>query len=149
MVQSSFTGIHSKEPSKDPTMGDKIELILPNRRSAHKPSAPNKTPKHKPSTPNKTPEHKPPTPITGPTQSELDYPIARDASNPSDQVKSESEDIYAISELNDSGNDERYDSENDDSEAIGKVDTRHDQGRENAQAYRLRTMSPDLRRKRA
>jgi hypothetical protein len=164
MVQSSFTGIHSKEPSKDATMGDKIEPILPNRRSKHKPLSPIKNPKHKPLSPKKNPKHKTLSPTPGPTQNELDYQVAPDASNLSDPVKSESEDIYAISELHDSENDERFDSENDDSEsesddseseseneneANGVVDTRHDQGRENAQAYRLRTMSPDLRRKRA
>jgi hypothetical protein len=162
MVQSSFTGINSKEPSKDATIGDKIEPILPNRRSKHKPLTPKKNPKHKTLTPKKNPKHKPSTPNPGPTQNELDYPVARDASNLSDPVKSESEDIYAISELHDSENDERFDSKSDESasesdesasenenEANGVVDTRHDQGRENAQAYRLRTMSPDLRRKRA
>jgi hypothetical protein len=139
MVQSSFAGIHSKEASKDVEMGDRIEQILANPRSKLKPSTVNKDSKHKPSTD-----------IGVPTQSELDYPLARNASNLSNPVKSESGDISAISELHDSENDESYQNESDESEseANDRVDTRHDQGRENAQAYRLRTMSPDLRRKR-
>jgi hypothetical protein len=145
MVQSSFAGIHSKETSKDGEMGDRIEPILANPRSKLKPSIVSKDSKHKPSTD-----------IGVPTSSELDYPLARDASNLSDPVKSESGDISAISELHDSESDESYNSESDESEsdeseseANGRVYTRHDQGRENAQAYRLRMMSPDLRRKRA